>query len=867
MRPASLSRPIRRLSSIHTPPPSPVALPHRCFATASRPSVKPRRLVTHHCQQSRPFLSKLFGRKKKSDDDDNDPLITISTLLRSLDEKIGKAPSIPALVAALQQLIATQLLSGEPLVDQNAYAVLRTLQYLRSAELNASEEKDSEHYLSETELRKITDATLGGKEESHAHLAKWVFGELGLRGQKLPADANKLVTVMLNCQKVNEAMEFAMEGRNGKDLDLATWAKILRAHGGVVKDEGQFLKFLGELLEKRPDAEDSPKIAQEVIGFYAGVLKDLAKTKEKVAEYRSKGVPLTTKAYVECIRVAVGGGDLAWGKKLVQELLDSEAGMTREGWDCVLQSSVDLGAGVEEIDAYLDEMQKKADTIGGPAPDINTVNGIVQHFVDIKQPFFAERFIALSQTKWKFEPNQETLSAKIRYRLEAGDLQGANAAYNEVKSRYQITKEESGAEALALLRTFCDKRFDSKAIATLFEDIKDFKIPLDTETISALTMHYVRQEMLEEAIELLRVNSTRLTISQRAALSKLLTAHVISKETSVEAGWAIYNALFQIFPELSSDNRIRIMDEYFSRGRSDMGFSVFDHLHNSPIVGPASSTAFKHCLNGLRESGDDANLKKVYTYFKLSPLEFDTALLNSLMAAFANSSEPEIAIQLFWNKRKIVKGGCNSDTYLIALQATLPISAGGTIEAGKIWRELVSHALRSEDITITKRHLLTFIGTYSRDESKLDDLWSFVRRCRRGKENTHMPLMDAEIMRAIWDVMPFGEPKFEVQYWANHWYPTLWAEVEAGIRKDYEEGKFDTEEEIAAKRSKKKSKQTGPAVQVDSLLNSTENTAKSVSSGRLDRINKEEKLAREGLKITIVEGRRKRVPSNQTRGV
>lgn len=748
-------------------------------------------------------------------------------------------------------------------MDQNAYAVLRALQYLKSVELNAMEDQESKHHIKTSDLKKIITAIMGGNEESHANLARWIYDELEFRDKSSSSDTSRLITVMVQSGKVKEAMDLALGTQRGQGVEVATWARILRAYGELAKNEGRFEKFYEEMVAKRPSAAKSPEVAQEVLRYYAGVLKDLGKTKEKVKEYKEKEVVLTIKALIECIRVAVAGGDLVWGKDLVAEVMKNEAGMTREAWDFILQSSVDLGRGVEEIDAYLDEMQKKAETTGGPAPNIDTINGIVDHFVELNNPFFAERFIALSQTKWKFESNQATLTAKIRYRLQAGDNQGAIAAYNELKSRYQVTKDESGSESLRLLRTLCEKDYDPKTIETIFEDVKDFKIPLDPQTLSTLTMHYIRLDNLEEAIEVLRVNSARLSLSQRSDLSSTLTSHITSKDVPVETGWAIYNAVFQLFPELSKSKRIRIMDRFFSEGQSGMGFLVFDHLHNSPIVGPADATAFNRVLQGIAKIGDDVNLKKVYTYFKLSPIELNTTLLNSLMAAFTNSSEPEVAVQLLYNKRKTVKGGPDSETYLIALQAAVRMQAGGVVEAYRIFRDMLTkHRPDMERLTVSKEHLLALIAAMSRDAVHSDKLWAFVRNCRRGKDNPHMPTMDPEIMRATWDAMPYGQPRFDVQYWAERWYPNVWAEVEAGIKKDYEDGKFDTEEEIAA-RKKKQSKLTGAFDQVEELFGAPENSGK---SKRLETIDLEEQ-AKNGPRIQIWEGRRKRVPSNQSRGV
>ena len=143
-----------------------------------------------------------------------------------------------------------------------------------------------------------------------------------------------------------------------------------------------------------------------------------------------------------------------------------------------------------------------------------------------------------------------------------------------------------------------------------------------------------------------------------------------------------------LFPETSRDIRVRLMNEFFARERSDMACHVFFHMRNHTNAAiSANRDVYIAAFTGFARNSDAESLELVHNQLKLDlSVDLDTKLRNALMLAYGATGNSHRAMD-FWNEIVASKEGPTYNSIVIAFRACEGMAFGDR-HARAIWRRL-----------------------------------------------------------------------------------------------------------------------------------------------------------------------------------
>jgi hypothetical protein len=419
--------------------------------------------------------------------------------------------------------------------------------------------------------------------------------------------------------------------------------------------------------------------------------------------------------YVALLTACALEGDLDFGQGVV-------AGLTKEhdprktSWDAIFLWSAALGKGVDEIERMMNVMVRRSEQARQEysksplkLPDIDTINLLIEFAMSKQDSYSAERYIALAE-KRGILLNEHTFTMQMQYRLSIKDLDGARAAYYNLQGDFKGS-ESSVAAINELVQALCDsKKHPYDDIMAIVDDLLERKARFAPETIAKLCILHLRRVEIHDAMDLLQVHAHQYSPVQRAVIIKSLYDFILDKESSTADAWDAYQILRNTFPETSRDDRIRLMNEFFARNRSDMACHVFFHMRNHTAEShSANREVYVAAFTGFARCTDAESLELVNNQLKLDfKVELDTKLRNALMLAHATCGNNKKALE-FWREICESKEGPSYNSIAIAFRSCEGMPWGDE-HAKSIWARL-----KQQDVEIDKNIFVAYLSAIARN--------------------------------------------------------------------------------------------------------------------------------------------------------
>jgi hypothetical protein len=496
---------------------------------------------------------------------------------------------------------------------------------------------------------------------------------------------------------------------------LAAWNTIV---GGILRENDT--NEIAKTLESRTEASvPLTKTMQKRLVAYYAERKDLEKAKFWYTHpvYGKEGALPSGKASTALLMACAAEGDLAFGQQVIATILKDEM-PSKESWDAIFLWSVAIGKGPDEISRMMDVLIRRNDearvkdpTVAMIRPDTRTINLLVEHCISKQDPYSAERYIVLGE-KRGIHPDETTYTMQMQYRISVGDLDGARAAYFNLQGSFS-GDDRSVAAINQLIRALCvSKQHHFDELMAMVDDLHERKAWFAPETVAALTLLHLRRGEIHDAMDLLQVHAHQYSPKQRTTIQEALSLFIHDSETSTADAWDGYQILRNVFVETPREVRIRIMNEFFARNRSDMACHVFFHMRNH--VSPthtATRDVYVAAFTGFARCADAESLELAHNQLKLDlNVEMDTKLRNSLMLAYAATGENNKALG-FWREICESREGPSYNSLAIAFRSTEGMHFGSE-HARSIWKRL-----KDQDVEIDKSIWTAYMCAVARNHN------------------------------------------------------------------------------------------------------------------------------------------------------
>lgn len=497
----------------------------------------------------------------------------------------------------------------------------------------------------------------------------------------------------------------------------AHWWPLILEGFAAEGNESELLKSI-ELAEK--DGIDyTPRFQYVVTKFYFSKNdaaaakfwfdKDFAKRREGEEPHQ----PLS-ETLIEMLRFSIRNDELDWCNARFRQLLDSEP--TKALWDVIFQWAAGaLGKGVEDVDRMMEVMIRRYPEENDMRPDADTINGLVQLAIYLNDPYLAERYLSLGQ-KRGIKANFETFMLQLDYRIEAGDLTGAQAAYEALQLE-EVTNDQDLPSINKYIRALCtSKSANYNAIQLITSDLEKRHARLEADTVAALSTLYLNHEEFQEVVDLLQTNAFHQNLEERALVRKAFLDFCFDRTTSTALAWETYTIILNLFKETDTSERTKLMNEFFDRGRSDMACHVFGHMraHLRKEVRPVAET-YVQCFEGIAKHSDRESLDMVHNMMKLDvSIEPSTRMYNALMLAYTACDDGYRALD-YWSDITNSREGPNYKSLEIVFRACSRRPFGDKT-AREIWTKM-----RRMEIEITQEVFAAYCSALA-GQGKVDEV-------------------------------------------------------------------------------------------------------------------------------------------------
>ncbi|KAF1916134.1 hypothetical protein BDU57DRAFT_516044 [Ampelomyces quisqualis] len=560
-----------------------------------------------------------------------------------------------------------------------------------------------------------------------------------------------------------------------KQLSSTVWSAVL---AGIVREgHVEEVQKTADLLQ-RLSIPITTSMQHSLVSYFCGN-EDVEKAKfwyeyPVTTASGKKGAKCLASTHVVLLKACARSGNLTLGQEVVAALLKGE--MPEKGaWDAIFLWSAAIGKGPDEVDRMMsvmtrrnDEARQKNPSVEPMRPDVETMNILVEFAMSKQDPYMAERYVSLSE-KRGIMPDERTYAMQIQYRLSVMDLDGARAAY------YNLRGEFSGADhsvkvVNSLIQALCNHQqhhFDD--LMVMVDDLHERKARFEPETIAAVCILHLRRGEMHDAVDILQVHAHQFSPDQRAVMRKGLANFILDGETSTADAWETYQILRNVFPETSRARRIDIMNNFFSRKRSDMACHVFFHMrnHESRDIA-ATSDVYVAAFVGFARCADAESLELAHNQLKLDMhVDFDTRLRNALMLAYAAVGENNKAMR-FWREICESKEGPTYNSIAIAFRACETMHHGYG-HARSIWKRL-----KEQDVEIDKAIWTAYMSAMARNFQH-DDAQALIESV---EEEYGFPL-DLQILGSWFNSTASNDRQERIEAWIKERYPEIWKELEA----------------------------------------------------------------------------------------
>lgn len=663
----------------------------------------------------------LFGFAAKpprqAKETDLDPGLSPMLDLMMMKKLGARPPQAVNLVKAFNTFFAYKTRVKEPVNRIQAEHALRTFRHLRDTNT------DHEGFgLTLTDLKVARDAMIMmplDKTDLHNIFAREMYEEI--RSRKLEgnshtnsvmADLVQFVTVLTQTGDSVEARRLAeefsrtitqgadgIEDKSRRKAAYKLWNLVLKGFA-LEMNEVELLKTAR--IAQQYEVPYTATFHRTMTTFFARK-NDFqgARTWFEKEIFRNRAPSSHTVS--EVLQFCLRNDQLEWCNSVFKQLLETNP--DKQTWDVIFQWAAGaLGKGVEDVEHMMEVMVRHNKKDSQKKPDIETINGLVSVAMARKDPYLAERYLGLG-FKSGIHPNARTYILQMDYRIDAGDLRGAQAAYELLQ-----TEEISDGEDLPVInryiRALCaspTSQYDR--ITSIVLDLEERKVRLDADTVSALSVMYLKRDELQDVLDILNTHTFHYNLEERTRIRDALLEFCLDPDTNTTRVWEAYTIIRQIFDETSTAIRTRLMSEFFNRNRCDMACHVFGHMrqHIDPKKRPTRDN-YIQCFEGIAKCKDAEHLDMIHNMMKMdSSIEVSTKLYNALMLAYTACDQPYRALD-FWTDITNSREGPTYSSLQIVFRAC-EIRPFGDKPAKEIWNKM-----RKLEIEVTPEVFSAYVG-------------------------------------------------------------------------------------------------------------------------------------------------------------
>lgn len=660
-----------------------------------------------------------------------------------------------------------------PLEDIQAQYALSTFQHLRG------NFKEDPHFGLPTEelrmaLRVLKNMGKDYQYQAHSKLARLLFEELKRRREvdtndqepNVPFHKDLLPFIQVLAQYGDALYARDLVERHWddclKNVEATPWSWVLKGFIQENKTE-ELHKTIG--IMRKYNVHIDSKIHQMIAVFCASHQSDMEMTKIWYRYPIANGETPTNETDAMVLKLCISQDELEWGDPIFRSLIERTP-EEKVPWDVIFQWAAAQGKSVDEVERMMAVMRRRQKERNiNISQDIETINGLIAFANSKNDPYTAERYLALGQ-KLGYQPNAKTFLLQLDYRIKVGDLGGARTAYARLQEEGNAAGEDIPLINKLLVGLCADKPQNYDAIMSLVEDLGERKARFEPETVAALSSLHLQRGEMEDLVDLLNTHAFHYGLEQRGLVGNVLVKHCLDHSTPTSRAWETYNILRKVFSETDIPTRTTLMNNFFSRKRSDMATHVFGHMRQQEIksLRPTIST-YAACLSGIAKAGALESLETVHNMMKLdSDIEPNTQLYNALMLAYTGCGEPRIALT-FWEDIVHSREGPTYASIQIALMACEKAPFGERT-ARNIWARL-----KRFEIEVTREIYAAYVGAMA-GHSLFDECVRLIDGAE--KEVGYKP--DALLLGTFYNAIPEAKRQ-QVKEWAWEAYAKAYEEL------------------------------------------------------------------------------------------
>ena len=678
-----------------------------------------------HSQSSRTLFWGASGRHIRDKDHDVPPGLGEFVNLSREKQPNFTSETHTDLVNALNSFFHWQAQSRKPLSRSYAEHAWNTVQYL-----STRPEFRRKQWLSTKSISRalqVLERTSLDVNELHEKLAEellrmLLFADKSKSSQSLSLEAEALHTLLKLMAHNGKAIDSQLSHCVKLEKHIDNRASSQKFWHGVLYEyaksgnEAKLLKALSQI--ECLNLQLSREMYDVLIQYYAthdNVEKARNWYKQSV---QADNKSITAATYSAILRCCSRTGEIEWGNSIARSI--AEGDVSKEVWDAIFIWAAATGKGVEEVDRLMDLMTKRSQDGLGLQPDSITINQLIEHSVNRNDPYSAERFLYLGKRR-DIQPNTETYTLQIIYRMAINDLDGALGATKGLQS--EITWSGKSSSAInELVQKMCKSRKnDFHTIMDLVEQLSARKCPLKAKTVLGLCILHLARNELHEVIDLLKTYSFDYSAEERIPIRDVLVSFCLNPINSTSQAWDTYMVCRHTFDtEATRDIREQIMHAFFQRGRPDMACYVFGHMrrHPRPEIRPTANTYIAF-FEGVAACRDGETLEVVHSQLKLdATIDPNTRLLNALMLAYTRCDMANRSIE-FWDEIVASREGPSYDSIRLIFQAC-ERSQFGDRRAKRIWGKLIGM-----EISIPNHVFAAYVGAIA-SHSRLEDALQLI---------------------------------------------------------------------------------------------------------------------------------------------
>ncbi|KAL9003591.1 MAG: hypothetical protein Q9188_003557 [Gyalolechia gomerana] len=724
---------------------------------------------------SRTIFGFTYSPVRKEKPPDFDPGYKELLELSQAQAKHERPPPRPSLLKAFSAFVVDRHVRQNLSVDDSQIALLlMTFRYLRDTQTDENGlGLSTDDMVNTMELLKASKSKEPEELDNHIALARLLYEEVGRLGDMAGEDKDKalnsLIKILALKRKPEEARELLEKhwAEESSLIEPSQWRNILVGFA-VVGDQDQMVNTI-EMMEKHGIPFDG-LVHQAAITYYTRTINDVEMTKKWYEFGVARGVEPTRRTDLSVLKLCIYNNELEWGEPIMRSLLDEKlqknSNDIKLSWKLILQWAAAKGKRFEEIDRLLNVLVQKSQEDGfNIRPDIDMINPLIRLAASKNDAYAAERYLALG-LKRGLRPDHKTTLLQFEYRINSGDLDGAKAAYDELKDKnYEVFDRLAPLDRL--LVALCNQKpTRHDVVMELIDDLNERNIRLGPDAVAALGLVRLQRGELPDLLDLINTYAYRFSPKQRVVIRNVFVGYCLDQTVLTAKVWDAYNILRRSFPELDLNTRTQIMSVFFERGRSDMATHVFGHMRrlDMPNMRPTSET-YVRCFEGIAKAADHESLALVYNLLKLdATVEPDTKLYNSLMLAYMGCDNPRQSL-LFWDDIMHSREGPTYNSIQIALRACESASFGER-QARDIWSRL-----KRFEIQVTKEIYAAYVGALA-GQSLFDECVELIHNAEKEADYTPDALLLGTFHNAL--LLPEQEA---MDKWAEKAYPIVWAEV------------------------------------------------------------------------------------------